>query len=398
VSDTRKEEQVQYVPVQMMPMGGDEDEIDLLDLWRILVKGKWIIAGVTLCCVLAGVGYALLATPVYEIEALLAPGTIDFNDNQQPIKNVSTGEMAEWFKSSAYLPEIVKKYGMEAVKNGTISYEGLAVRFDKNAQLLTLSLKSNIPENSRAILNDIITIYAEQEKTYPAAKAHMEKRIFDLTQQLDEWDFKRSRLDDDIVRTIGKRKILDTTLSTLDTHIAEQKNIMQRMEKQVDMINANTQDLLVLRKEMFEAKADKLSELMYANFTQQNIAYSANLESRMDALRADINNQSVKREKLLNEMKDMELLIKDKKEKQTKELTMKKQSLEKLLALVRVQLTKLSPVEIIQPPFISIKPVAPKKRLIVALSCVGGVFLGIFAVFFVNFLKKARQEDQDAAA
>jgi LPS O-antigen subunit length determinant protein (WzzB/FepE family) len=398
VSDTRKEEQVQYVPVQMMPMGGDEDEIDLLDLWRILLKGKWIIAGVTLCCVLAGVGYALLATPVYEIEALLAPGTIDFNDNQQPIKNVSTGEMAEWFKSSAYLPEIVKKYGMEAVKNGTISYEGLAVRFDKNAQLLTLSLKSNIPENSRAILNDIITIYAEQEKTYPAAKAHMEKRIFDLTQQLDEWDFKRSRLDDDIVRTIGKRKILDTTLSTLDTHIAEQKNIMQRMEKQVDMINANTQDLLVLRKEMFEAKADKLSELMYANFTQQNIAYSANLESRMDALRADINNQSVKREKLLNEMKDMELLIKDKKEKQTKELTMKKQSLEKLLALVRVQLTKLSPVEIIQPPFISIKPVAPKKRLIVALSCVGGVFLGIFAVFFVNFLKKARQEDQDAAA
>jgi LPS O-antigen subunit length determinant protein (WzzB/FepE family) len=382
----------------MMPMGGDEDEIDLLDLWRILVKGKWIIAGVTLCCVLAGVGYALLATPVYEIEALLAPGTIGFNDNQQPIKNVSTGEMAEWFKSSAYLPEIVKKYGMEAVKNGTISYEGLAVRFDKNAQLLTLSLKSNIPENSRAILNDIITIYAEQEKTYPAAKAHMEKRIFDLTQQLDEWDFKRSRLDDDIVRTIGKRKILDTTLSTLDTHIAEQKNIMQRMEKQVDMINANTQDLLVLRKEMFEAKADKLSELMYANFTQQNIAYSANLESRMDALRADINNQSVKREKLLNEMKDMELLIKDKKEKQTKELTMKKQSLEKLLALVRVQLTKLSPVEIIQPPFISIKPVAPKKRLIVALSCVGGVFLGIFAVFFVNFLKKARQEDQDAAA
>jgi uncharacterized protein involved in exopolysaccharide biosynthesis len=362
------------------------------------VKGKWIIAGVTLCCVLAGVGYALLATPVYEIEALLAPGTIGFNDNQQPIKNVSTGEMAEWFKSSAYLPEIVKKYGMEAVKNGTISYEGLAVRFDKNAQLLTLSLKSNIPENSRAILNDIITIYAEQEKTYPAAKAHMEKRIFDLTQQLDEWDFKRSRLDDDIVRTIGKRKILDTTLSTLDTHIAEQKNIMQRMEKQVDMINANTQDLLVLRKEMFEAKADKLSELMYANFIQQNIAYSANLESRMDALRADINNQSVKREKLLNEMKDMELLIKDKKEKQTKELTMKKQSLEKLLALVRVQLTKLSPVEIIQPPFISIKPVAPKKRLIVALSCVGGVFLGIFAVFFVNFLKKARQEDQDAAA
>lgn len=44
MSDTRKEEQVQYVPVQMMPMEGDEDEIDLLELWRILLKGKWFIA------------------------------------------------------------------------------------------------------------------------------------------------------------------------------------------------------------------------------------------------------------------------------------------------------------------------------------------------------------------
>jgi len=383
------------MPVQMMPMEADEDEIDLLELWRTLMRKKWVVMGVTLACILGAVGYALLATPKYEVRTFLAPGTIGFNGEQLPIKASSITEMNEWFKSGIYLPELIKHYGIEAVENGTIPSreEDLSVDLPKDTRMLILSLESSTPDLSKEVLQDIISIFAAQEKNYPAAKAHMEKRIFDLTQQLEGWDFKRSRLDDDIVKTIRQRKILDVNLATLDTHIAEQKNIIQRMEKQVDTINANTQELMVLRKEMFKAKADKLSELMYANFVQQNIAYSANLEQRMDALRFDINNQGVKRKELLDKMQNVDLLINDKKEKQTKELVLQKQNLEKLLALAKVQLSQLSPVEIIQRPFSSIKPVAPRKVLIVALAGVGGLFLGIFAAFFMAFVQKVKEEE-----
>lgn len=394
VSDQHEEKNIQYMPVQMMPLTPG-DEVDLLELWQTLMRRRWIIVGVAVVCILAGVGYALLATPKYEVRMFLAPGTIGFNGDQLPMKASSITEMKEWFESGAYLPDLIKHYGMEAVENGTIPYEkkGLSVDLPKDTRMLTLSLKSSTPDLSKEVLQYIIRIFAEQEKNYPAAKAHMEKRIFDLTQQLEGWDFKRSRLDDDIVKTIRQRKILDANLVTLDTHIAEQKNIIRRMEKQVDTINANTQELMVLRKTMLKAKTDQLSELMYANFVQQNIAYSANLEQRVDALRADINNQAVKRKELLDKMKNVDLLINDKKEKQTKELVLQKQNIEKLLALATVQLSQLSPVEIIQEPFSSIKPVAPRKVLIIVLAAVGGLFLGIFVAFILAFMQKVEAEE-----
>lgn len=399
MSDTRKEEQVQYVPVQMMPMGGDEDEIDLLELWRILLKGKWIIAGVTLCCVLAGVGYALLATPMYKVKTVLAPGTTGFNGDQLPVKATSISSMKDWFASGVYLPEMIKRFGIEAVENGTIpSGEGQGLELKLLSNMLTVSLKTALPATAKTVLKNIVEVYASKEENYPASKANMEKHIFDLTQKIESWDLKRSRLDDAIVKTIRQRKLLEANLTVLDRHIEDQKAILQRMGKRVDTINGNTQELIELRKTMLEGESDKLSELMYANFVQQNITYASNLEQRMDSLRADLNNQTVSRRKLLDEMENLEMSIADIKERQVRELEQEKRNLEKRLEVAKLQITQLSPVEVIESPSSSVNPVAPKKKLIVALSTVGGLFVGIFAVFFVNFVKNAQRKEEDKAA
>jgi predicted nucleic acid-binding Zn-ribbon protein len=383
----------------MMPMGGDEDEIDLLELWRILLKGKWIIAGVTLCCVLAGVGYALLATPMYKVKTVLAPGTTGFNGDQLPVKATSISSMKDWFASGVYLPEMIKRFGIEAVENGTIpSGEGQGLELKLLSNMLTVSLKTALPATAKTVLKNIVEVYASKEENYPASKANMEKHIFDLTQKIESWDLKRSRLDDAIVKTIRQRKLLEANLTVLDRHIEDQKAILQRMGKRVDTINGNTQELIELRKTMLEGESDKLSELMYANFVQQNITYASNLEQRMDSLRADLNNQTVSRRKLLDEMENLEMSIADIKERQVRELEQEKRNLEKRLEVAKLQITQLSPVEVIESPFSSVNPVAPKKKLIVALSTVGGLFVGIFAVFFVNFVKNAQRKEEDKAA
>lgn len=49
----------------------DSDEIDLLALLGTLIDGKWIIAGFTFCFAVIGVAYALLATPIYQANALI---------------------------------------------------------------------------------------------------------------------------------------------------------------------------------------------------------------------------------------------------------------------------------------------------------------------------------------
>jgi len=51
------------------------DEISLIDIWRILVKRKWVIFLVTAMVTFGAVAYALLATPIYKAETIFLPPT-----------------------------------------------------------------------------------------------------------------------------------------------------------------------------------------------------------------------------------------------------------------------------------------------------------------------------------
>jgi LPS O-antigen subunit length determinant protein (WzzB/FepE family) len=63
---------VQYVPVQMMPGYDTDDEIDLLELWNILWRGKWLVISFSAVCTLTAVLAVLFVlTPKYKAEAVL---------------------------------------------------------------------------------------------------------------------------------------------------------------------------------------------------------------------------------------------------------------------------------------------------------------------------------------
>jgi uncharacterized protein involved in exopolysaccharide biosynthesis len=64
---------VLYVMPQALLGPGTDDEIDLLDLWRILWGSKWLIIGITALFAVAAVIYALTATELYRASVLLAP-------------------------------------------------------------------------------------------------------------------------------------------------------------------------------------------------------------------------------------------------------------------------------------------------------------------------------------
>lgn len=49
----------------------DNDEIDLLGLFGTLIDHKWLIAAITGAFMVTGAAYAVLATPVYQANALL---------------------------------------------------------------------------------------------------------------------------------------------------------------------------------------------------------------------------------------------------------------------------------------------------------------------------------------
>jgi tyrosine-protein kinase Etk/Wzc len=54
-----------------LPMGDDDDSINLLDLLDVVLEQKWAIGAVTAAALVIGGGYALTATPIYEANTLI---------------------------------------------------------------------------------------------------------------------------------------------------------------------------------------------------------------------------------------------------------------------------------------------------------------------------------------
>src|SRR5690554_1878350 len=72
----------------------DDDEIDLVRLVGQLIENKWLIIAFTAVFALAGVAYALLATPIYKADALLQ---VEKKSSGMP----ALGEMGDLFSSDS---------------------------------------------------------------------------------------------------------------------------------------------------------------------------------------------------------------------------------------------------------------------------------------------------------
>ncbi len=73
-SKSSKAQQAQIVYVAQPPDYA-EDEINLLDYWRVLLRFKWLIVVITLLSTAAAVVHALLADEVFEAEVVFMPAS-----------------------------------------------------------------------------------------------------------------------------------------------------------------------------------------------------------------------------------------------------------------------------------------------------------------------------------
>lgn len=73
-SDNSQQMPIYYVPTQMP---AEDDEINLLDYWRILMRYKWLIIFLTICSAAGTIALAFSMTPIYRAEVTLAPAAED---------------------------------------------------------------------------------------------------------------------------------------------------------------------------------------------------------------------------------------------------------------------------------------------------------------------------------
>jgi chain length determinant protein (polysaccharide antigen chain regulator) len=371
VSDTHKTEQVQYVPVQMMSTGMDDDEIDLLDLWRVLMDGKWIVMGVTLCCVLAGVGYAFWATPVFQVQTYFLPPAIkDVSE-----LNVEGTPFAK--NTEHYTPEKVYDFFLRNLRSRDLR----RTFFQKEGLLDFFATDGNVSE-SHLIFERYFHERLELEKV--GGKRSQNKTFYVLSftgndpEKAAQWvngfvahvmEHTRETLIQDALTVKNDR------ITYLTERIAGKRRIAR--EKREDQIARLKEALEIARK--LHITRDRLagSNITPAAIYDLGVSYLRGTKT-LEAEIATLQNRKTD-DPFIEGLRDLQ---------------------EELEAVrnINIAAQDVRVAQVDQPASVPSRPIKPKKKLILALSGVGGLFLGVFVVFFFNFLKKAKHEEQDNPA
>ena len=136
------------------------------------------------------------------------------------------------------------------------------------------------------------------------------------------------------------------------------------MEKEIENISRNIKRLLAQRDKILkEHDQDITLQFFYTTTIQQMFNYHNQLYNQLENLRT--------------EEKSIILDIKNLK----KEIEWEKSELERLKTTKNL----ISNVRVVQKPNISFNPVAPKKKLNIAVAGVLGLFLGILLAFFQEY-------------
>jgi uncharacterized protein involved in exopolysaccharide biosynthesis len=367
-----------------------EDEIDLAELAGVLWRRRWFMLGVIIFFAGLAIVYCFIATPRYEIAAQLRPGITGFDEKGNPVRDWTPKDIESWFAKDVYLDTVAVLLGDNA------SIPIIKAGSNRQAKVVTVSLYWPDGAQGKQILGSAIGALTSTgsegvQKRLAVSRRQIEQAIHRTESELEHIPIERGRLDDQIAREKNKIQVIDTELETIKKDKAQTGEVIERVKGQIDTINQNTTELIQLRQQMVTGESDKFALLMYSNIIQQNLTYVTSLEQRIANMEKELNGYRVKEAEKSDEIHSAQIKIKDFQIEREQELSIKEANLQKKMLTIKAKLDALLPVEVVQSPFSSLKPVKPAKTKIVAVTFALGCFMAVIMAFLREFWIKNRE-------
>ncbi len=432
----------QQVPFnQYYPVYPHEDEINLVDLFRVLAKRKLTIIGLTVLTTLLAVGYALSLPSVYKSQSVLLRPTLKQVEFFNYRGAITVNQAFNTFKRHLYtdqqqvlvglnLKDAVLEQGSEkANENRLVS--GAKGRFtleevrevkrrknfrNKSAQdntfyipRITVIFQGPDPDLNSEMINRLVKIASDNTKNElfenVSEKINTQKvqlveginqaRKIYLAGQRDDIDRLqiKSKFDQQSIRnqivTLRNKAIVarKDRIENLSEHaiIARDAGLMLGSETETEgklvEVNIERQGALYLRGE--KVLLSEVEQLKKRKSDDAFIPGLRGLDAKLSLLKLDLENK----------IKD--LTVRGKKDHLFNGLRSKEFELQKLqdLDFTRFQLGSVMTVVSEASP--SKKPINKRKRkLIVALGVLLGLMIGILGAFFLNFLENQKQDEE----
>ncbi len=413
-----------------------QDEIDLYQLFVVLAKRKRVVIATCVLFTLVSLAAALLITPKYKISAIVKPGITGFDKDGNPVSDLTPVDLKTWVNSGAYEPYLYSKFGDKAPK--------VRASISRRTNVVQIYTYYPDPEKGKGIIREVISLLKSGVKgkgpnRIAAAQKRLKAELKDLERRLQRLAAKKRAMTDKINSTKMQMEVVKGDIEDKRLEIENIKRSIRKLEqdkklilediktlerttseleKKLSFIDKNTADLIKQRLYMIKAKTqDKLSLLIFSNIIQDNLVYASNLalrisdiQERIVSKKGVIHDKDLQIDQLKNKIKSIQIEIDTSLKKRLSDLAASleelrvqrdevlprtEQAIRARIEELKERMNLLSPVEVVQDVFSSVKPVKPKKRLIVAVGLVSGLFLGIFLAFFVEYLDSARRRYEE---
>ena len=325
-----------------------DDEIELIDIFRVIWKWKYLIIGGTVACAVAALIISSMMPKIYQIETLIQPGILSFNEDGNSIY-IDT-------------PDNIKAL----IEAGTFNLKIINMLANKGAtdipKILDIGVAKQDGSNTLKIIYETSQIEQGIEILELLGKFLIEEysNFVKFFQQKIDKDLNIAKAEIEHIRSI--RRSSENKINNIDKRIIELKT-------EIISVNENTNDLKKERIRLLEKKQNEgniLSAILYSNTIQQNLQLENDYEN-------EIKNLMIEKETEIQKNSNLEANI----QKQLSEI-----------GILRYRKNNIQNVRILQEPHRSPSPISPKTKLNVILAAFVGLLIMVFLSFFLEFLSK----------
>ncbi len=360
-----------------------QEGVDFLELLRILKRHRFMIGLVTLLMFFLAALYCLLATPKYEIVAQVQSGITSFGQNSVPIRDISPDVIVN----------LLSRQNLSGVSSGKKKKGGtpafllnVTATTKRKSKIILVRALYPDPNKGKELLQKLLDRLATNLEKNMKARLDITRRQIigqrrNLELELEKINIEGAKIAGEIKQKRQELMTAKTELQTIRKNRNQTEKVKKRISQQMEKVYQNTNELMNLRKSLIKDNTDKFSILMYTNIFQQNISYITSLEQRLAQIEREINGYMVKEAKKKEDIAGIEINIHELEAKKDRELPMAKKAIESKIKIIDARAAALSPLETVQPPTASMKPVSPRKKSILILSLITGLLLGILLAF-----------------
>jgi capsular polysaccharide biosynthesis protein len=334
---------------QALPVHYDEDEINLVDLWLVLVKRKLILAGVVVASAVAALLYVVVVPPSYQYSTSIEIGT-RLNGTELSVMESPETVLAKVKES--YIPLAQQDYLDQHPESKSVIK--IDTRVPKGSQIIVLSSKGADADGDihKALQQSVVdTLKKDHGRIVDVLRKETEILQHQAVAKLEE-------LKDGNELIMARSKRLNDFAVLLAKQAEEaRKDLLQVKNNRQKAVREATNEVKAMTLLMLDSEIRNYRELL------------AEIDERLHIETA--NSQDAIKKDLADNQRAQEAQQDD-------------------IAKLEIQLANLRETRALQPPMRSLEPVGPGKTLIILLSLVLGLMLGVFAAFFAEFLSRVK--------